>query len=74
MGKPDHACTSTPGLRLRRWMEANGWTQQALADLLNVRQPSVSKWIAGKRRPNLNAIVRLERLAKIPARAWSSAA
>lgn len=53
-------------------MRDKGWTQESLATLLGVSQPSVSKWLDGQRRPHLDAVVAIERLFGIPAKAWTA--
>jgi transcriptional regulator with XRE-family HTH domain len=43
--------TSMEGDAVKRWREAHGLTQEALADLLGVRAISVSRWERGAQRP-----------------------
>ena len=50
------------GKQISRLRKENGWTQQKLAEQLNVSPQAVSKWECGEAVPNIDI---LERLSKI---------
>lgn len=45
-------------------MVAEFGTQEALARVAKVTQPSVAFWVSGKTRPSLQALLRIERASK----------
>lgn len=46
-------------LSLKRLRKASGHTQQSLADVMGVEQPTVQRWESGKREPSLKQLVDL---------------
>lgn len=50
---------------LRRLRMEQGWSQQALAELLHVSPKTVSKWETGENRPDLDTVVQLARLCHV---------
>ena len=44
---------------LKKYREKNGWTQQHLADILNVSRQAVSKWELASSEPDLDKISRV---------------
>lgn len=48
--------------RLRTWVEANGLTQQALADRLGVERTTVSQWLSGYYAPSRKALEKMSSL------------
>lgn len=49
-------------IELKRQREARGLSQQALSDLLNVSQGAVGLWESGKRKPDLETLIRIAKL------------
>lgn len=50
------------GEALRMAMTSRGYTQEALADAIGVKQGAVSQWVSGTRQPPLDTTFELERL------------
>ena len=50
---------------LKKYREKNGWTQQHLADLLNVSRQAVSKWELASSEPDLDKISEISKLFNI---------
>lgn len=47
------------GLRIKEARSAKGWTQQRLADTLNVTVQSVSQWETGRTQPEIDRLIAL---------------
>lgn len=62
--------SETEGRRLLRERLCEGVTQRWLADLLEIKQSSVSLWVSGKARPEAHYRLALWKLWRIPQRAW----
>lgn len=54
------------GGRIRDARRARGWTQTRLADLMGVRQPSVSDWENGVSAPDPKTLWRLAEILHVP--------
>ncbi len=50
---------------LKKYREKNGWTQQHLADILNVSRQAVSKWELASSEPDLDKISEISKLFNI---------
>lgn len=59
----------TPAQRLAAWLKKEGKSQRELAEMLGIKQPSVSKWCTTGR-PDPIYREPLERLTGIEASAW----
>jgi transcriptional regulator with XRE-family HTH domain len=66
--------------QLRRWLDENGITQMAFADLLNkasrkvkVDQTEVSRWVRSRRLPNAEEQRAIEKVTGIARSAWAHA-
>ena len=57
---------SEVGLRLARTRDALGWTQQQMADAINVGRTTVDNWEQGIRLADVVAILRLKRATGVP--------
>jgi transcriptional regulator with XRE-family HTH domain len=61
---------TTPAAKaLKRWIAANT-SQTAVADVLGVKQPTVSAWVSGQARPEPHLRDVLEELTGIPTEQW----
>lgn len=47
---------------LRAWLDSSKTTQQALADLLGVKPPTVSQWLSGQYTPRPKKLRELSRI------------
>lgn len=58
---------------LRRWRDAESFSQGAAAKRLEVTQYSISIWETGVRQPTVDLAFKLEEVSggAVPARAWS---
>lgn len=55
---------------LRRWISTAGLNYAALADILKISVPHLSRLITGGRMPSLELAMRIEKLTGIPAESW----
>ena len=59
--------------RLRSFLDAPGWTQKRLAEVLGVYHGTVYFWTVGFRRPSSEDMrIALKRIAGIPTDAWKT--
>jgi transcriptional regulator with XRE-family HTH domain len=69
------AMAKTDGARqLLAWLKKTGKSQRELAELLGIKQPSVSAWCTGSGRPDSVHREALERITGIDRNAWLTAA
>jgi transcriptional regulator with XRE-family HTH domain len=62
----------TEGQRLlRRYLDAEGLTQRALAERVARSEPTVSLWLSGENLPDVESAVAIEDATGVPARAWA---
>jgi DNA-binding XRE family transcriptional regulator len=63
---------STSGRRLKRWRESMGYSQEALADLLETDQASISRWERGVGAPGIRVAIKLAKLTGgvLPVDGW----
>jgi transcriptional regulator with XRE-family HTH domain len=47
------------GEKIKEILKANSWSQQKLADMMEVTQQTVSRWIKGRRQPDFDTLLRL---------------
>lgn len=67
----DMADPTTKGQQLlQHQLRHSAMSQQALADLLGIKQSSVSLWVSGRSRPEAHLRLALEGLWEIPAESW----
>ena len=59
-----------PEKLLRRALKQAGWTQGKLARELELDSSAVSRLLNGGRRPNLSLAFKIEKILKVPAKAW----
>lgn len=58
-------------VRLAQLVRPAPMNSSELADKLGVSRQSVSKWLAGKSMPSVEAMAKIEDLTGIPMRAWA---
>lgn len=59
------------GERLGRWAERRKLSHEALAETLGVHQTTISAIIRGTRKPRVELALAIEKLTRIPTRAWA---
>lgn len=57
---------------LSAYLETKGCAQEALAQELGVHQSTLSRWVSGKQRPDIDCILKLRDLCEIPVEAWAT--
>lgn len=55
--------SETPPTKFQIWLTGSRWSYGTLANELGVSRSTVWGWARGERRPNLDLLVRLRRLA-----------
>jgi DNA-binding XRE family transcriptional regulator len=70
---------TTPGKRLKAWRKKQGLSQAGLAELVDVKQSTISRIESGECDPELHLAIRLSKLAserqsRLPVDMWLSAA
>ena len=56
------------GPKILALLEENGWSQADFADMLGVKQPSVSQWIKGKHVPSAKKLRQISSIFRIQVR------
>ncbi|WP_081749873.1 helix-turn-helix transcriptional regulator [Roseivivax marinus] len=61
--------------RLASYLKETGLTQDAFAQLVNVRQPTVHRWLHGTASPSWKTAAKIEKLTDgaVPVSAWAEA-
>lgn len=57
---------------LAAYMAAEGRTQQGVALRLGIHQSTLSRWVSGKHKPDIDWALRLRDEAGIPVEAWAT--
>lgn len=59
-------------MTLKEWLESTGTTQMALAELTNIPQALLSKYVIGRQRPHIDNACAIERATggKVPVENW----
>lgn len=56
---------------LAHWLRESGLTQSAAAAEMGIPQPHLSAILAGRKRPSLDAALRIANVAGVPPAAWA---
>jgi transcriptional regulator with XRE-family HTH domain len=57
---------------LAAYVAAEGLTQQEAAQRLGIHQSTLSRWVCGKQRPDIDQVLRLRDEIGIPVEAWAT--
>ena len=51
---------------LRAWLKASGLNQSQFAALMDTDRYQVSRWLRGRKRPNLDTLRKIQKATRIP--------